>query len=848
MNAKKLILPGFFLICILLGTYSPVYTQGSIVADSITGISLEGNLLGDPVTRGMLVYLPPGYDTSGLDYPVIYLLHTGGGNEHFYPDNEFPESLEAFGMFTHPTDYPDSGFAGMIDSLIITGKIEPLIIVMPDINTAYGGSFCINSVLNGNYEDYIVKDIIPYIDANYRTLANRNSRALAGHCMGGYGAMYIVMKHPDVFGAVASHSSELCIDALARACAPFVKLENPSGLTGPDPSKPFTSFLYLFSAAFSPNPDNPPFYVDLPLDDSCEIREDILLRWADYDPIQMLDNHLSYLQSLRGIYFDVGDKDEVMSYYFMIPFIDSLTSSGISNSFELYDGMHFDKLYTRLKSSLGYLSDVLAHSDQGPTEIPAGKVSGTWTLEGSPYHINGEITVPNGKTLTIEPGVDVVFTGHYKFNVQGRILAIGTEQDSIIFTADNHSAGWHGIKLNETPESNDSTIFKFCLFEYGKANTGTGEVNLSGGAIYAKVNKLRISHSLFRNNMCYHSDITQSGGGAIAIMGNPIIEFCEFNENSGAFGGAMVIWGSGLNPVIRNNYFHHNQGHGTINIGSWSGNTTSPLFINNVIVNNYSNGHGIIHFSNGGGLAVLINNTIANNSCAGQGGAVFTNQGVAPLLINNIIYGNKPAQVRLEATSGLDFINCLIEGGQNEFSGASFSGTYLNNIDSNPRFADDGGADYHITDYSPCIGAGVDSLEFEGKWYYTPSSDIEGNPRPNPSGSAPDIGAMENTLGIPEFTDIKEIYYHPANSVVSQSYPNPFKTSTNITYKLDKPCFVSIKIFDITGQEIEVLEDNYKYAGVHNVKFDASSLVNGIYLYKIQAGNHSEIKKLILQK
>jgi S-formylglutathione hydrolase len=846
MNAKKLILPGFFLICIILGTYSPVYTQGSIVADSITGISLEGNLLGDPVTRGMLVYLPPGYDTSGLDYPVIYLLHTGGGNEHFYPDNEFPESLEAFGMFTHPADYPDSGFAGMMDSLIFTGKIEPLIIVMPDINTAYGGSFCINSALNGNYEDYIVKDIVPYIDANYRTLANRNSRAIAGHCMGGYGAMYIVMKHPDVFGAVASHSSELCIDALARACSPFVKLENPSGLTGPDPSKPFTSFLYLFSAAFSPNPGNPPFYVDLPLDDSCEIREDILLRWANYDPIQMLGSHLSDIQSLRGIYFDVGDKDEVMSYYFMIPFVDSLASSGISNSFELYDGMHFDKLYTRLKSSLAYLSDILAHTDQGPTEIPAGKVSGTWTLEGSPYHINGEITIPNGKTLTIEPGVDVVFTGHYKFNVKGRILAIGTEQDSIFFTADDHSLGWHGLRFNNTPSSNDSSIIEYCRLEYGKANTGSGIADRGGGAIYALCDKLRISHCLFHLNMCYSANIQETGGGAIAIAGgNPIISHCEFKANTSSFfGGALIIWYSSSKGQIYNNYIHHSTGHGTITIGQGA----SPIFYNNLIVNNHSTGHGVIHISNPGGMSVFINNTIANNTCSGAGGAVFVNHGMTPLFINNIIYGNTPAQVRLEATSGLDFINCLIEGGEEGFSGASFSGTYQNNIDSDPRFADDGNADFHITDYSPCIGAGVDSLEFEGKWYYAPSSDIEGNPRPNPSGSAPDIGAMENTLGNPEFTGIKEIYYHPANSVVSQSYPNPFKTGTNITYKLDKPCFVSLKIFDITGQEIEVLEDNYKNAGVHNVKFDASSLVNGIYLYKIQAGNYTEIKKLIIQK
>jgi S-formylglutathione hydrolase FrmB len=388
------------------------------------------------------------------------------------------------------------------------------------------------------------------------------------------------------------------------------------------------------------------------------------------------------------------------------------------------------------------------------TDIPAGDVSGTWTLSNSPYHINGEITIPDSQTLIIEPGVEVIFTGHYKFNVQGRILAIGTEQDSIIFTADDHSAGWHGFKFDNTPSSNDSSIIEYCRLEYGKANTGSGDVNLAGGAIYAKLNKLRISNSLFRNNMCYHSDITQSGGGAIYIEGDPIIEFCEFNENSGVFGGAMLIWGSGLNPVIRNNYFHHNQGHGTINVGSWSGNNASPLFINNVIINNNSNGHGIVHFSHGTGLAVLINNTIAYNNTSGQGGAVFTNHGVAPLLINTIIYGNKPAQIRLEASSGLDFINCLIEGGEEGFSGASFTGIYQNNIDNDPLFVDAANNDFHLIDISPCIGAGADSVEIDGTWYYAPSADLDDNLRPNPAGSNPDIGALESKLGNPFHTDI----------------------------------------------------------------------------------------------
>ena len=129
----------------------------------------------------------------------------------------------------------------------------------------------------------------------------------------------------------------------------------------------------------------------------------------------------------------------------------------------------------------------IAHAQ---TDIPEGDVSGTWTLVNAPYHINGEIAVPDGETLTIEPGVDVAFTGHYKFDVHGRLLAIGTEQDTITFTAENSDTGWHGIKLGDISSANDSTIFEHCIFQHGKANTGSGFVNRCGGAIYSNLNSV----------------------------------------------------------------------------------------------------------------------------------------------------------------------------------------------------------------------------------------------------------------------------------------------------------------------------------------------------------------------
>ena len=257
--------------------------------------------------------------------------------------------------------------------------------------------------------------------------------------------------------------------------------------------------------------------------------------------------------------------------------------------------------------------------------ISPGDVSGTWTQANSPYNINGEITIPDGLTLTIEPGVDVIFTGHYKFNVQGRLLAIGTEIDTIVFTINDTTGfhnltipdgGWHGIRFIDTPSNNDSSKIFYCKLEYGKANTGAGYYDRFGGSLCANINKLLVSHCMFRNNTTYSTDIMLTGGGAISISGDPIIEFCEFTENTSSFGAAVIIMGYNISPLIRNNYFHHNIGHGTINIAS-SNINTSPVLINNIIVNNISNrcrtipvGHGIVHFSNGYGTAVLINNTM----------------------------------------------------------------------------------------------------------------------------------------------------------------------------------------------------------------------------------------------
>ena len=344
---------------LVAGVWGSVGAQGRLVEDQITSPSLEGNLLGDPATRKMVIYLPSGYDASDTRYPVVYLIHGSGGNHRSWAYNEYPEFIRA--SFAPPTDFSEAGFAGMMDELIATGKMKKMILVMPDISTKYGGSYCINSALNGNYEDYIVKDIVPYIDAHYRTLPSRDSRGIDGISMGGYASIYLTMRNSSIFGAVSSHSGPLVLEASTRAVQPFIVAENPEGFTGPDPAKPVTSMLCMAASAMLPNLNNPPFFLDIPfdLDNNGAIIEETMQRLRPYDPVQMIPEHISDLASLRGIHLDGGDKDELGMGLIEQAFSEALTAAGIEHEFELFDGRHMDKLYTRLAIALSFFSTIL---------------------------------------------------------------------------------------------------------------------------------------------------------------------------------------------------------------------------------------------------------------------------------------------------------------------------------------------------------------------------------------------------------------------------------------------------------------------------------------------------------
>ena len=476
------------------------------------------------------------------------------------------------------------------------------------------------------------------------------------------------------------------------------------------------------------------------------------------------------------------------------------------------------------------------------THIPPGNVSGVWTKANSPYIIDGEITVPNTETLIIEPGVNIIFSGHDMLIVQGRVLAIGTQQDTILFTSQQPTIGWHGIRLINVSAENDTSIFEFCIFEYGAANTGTAEQERCGGAIYVKLSKLRVSNCLFRYNLTYHPNPIYTGGGAIALVGGyQLIENCEFYENSSNFASAIIIWYTSSVPMIRNNYFHDNNGHGLINIGSGA----HPEIVNNFIVSNYCTGHGLIHFSNGSGIAIFTNNTIVLNT--GYGGTIYENDGSDPIFINNIIWGNEPAQVNLEAPTNLSFINCLLEGGQNAFIGGNyFQGLYQNCIDDDPEF--ENSEVCRLKNNSPCIGKGIDSIQLGSIWYYSPNEDFYGNLRPSPVGSNPDIGAYENPLGSPVIEVEESVNSVPDAFQLKQNFPNPFNPSTTIEFTLPQAGNVKLTVYNLLGEEVAQLVNEFKEAGVHTINFNASGLNSGVYIYKLEANGLVQTRKMTLLK
>jgi S-formylglutathione hydrolase FrmB len=310
-----------------------------LVHDTVHSAALEGNKYGDSPNRSLLIYLPPSYASNTTKrYPVVYLLH---------------------GFTTSEASWA-RGYAGFdigraTDSLVAAGAVREMIIVMPNALNRLRGSFYVNSSSAGGWDDFISAELVSYVDSKYRTLATPASRGLAGHSMGGFGTFYLAMRHAgDVYGAAYALSAccthfRTSTDSAAAAAWGLVE-----DLTSLDDAKrlPFYASVDLaLAAAFSPNPNRPPLFVDFPLErreGQWERMDVVSAKWTEHYPLDMLPRSADRLKRLAGLAFDVGTRDELVPLSQLTAMDTALTRAGVPHTFETYDGTHTSRIGERI--------------------------------------------------------------------------------------------------------------------------------------------------------------------------------------------------------------------------------------------------------------------------------------------------------------------------------------------------------------------------------------------------------------------------------------------------------------------------------------------------------------------
>ncbi len=318
---------------------------------------LADNPLGDPATRPVPVYLPPGYDDDpARRYPVIVMLTGYGGT------GPLLLNLRAW----------DESLPQQLDRLIGSGAMPPAIVVMPDCWTRYGGSQYLNSSALGRYEDYLVHEIVPFVDAQYRTLPDRAHRGVVGKSSGGYGALVQAMHHPEVFGAAACHSGDMYFEfcymgdiaklhANLASYGGWEKLRDDLLTIRPKDTRFYQTMGTLcYGMAYAPDPDAADGFA-LPIDpDTGALDEAVWERWLAHDPVRKLDSAecRAALDSLKLLFIDAGARDEFNLQVGARVFTRKLAASRIAHEYEEFPDGHFN-IHYRYDVSLPKLSAAL---------------------------------------------------------------------------------------------------------------------------------------------------------------------------------------------------------------------------------------------------------------------------------------------------------------------------------------------------------------------------------------------------------------------------------------------------------------------------------------------------------
>jgi S-formylglutathione hydrolase FrmB len=328
---------------------------GTLHLDTIESAALANNPLGDTSQRILGVYTPPGYDAQGSQqYPVLYCLHGYSGDVG---------ALVA----TRPWE---TNVVQRIDRLVQQGMMLPAILAVVDGNTRLGGSQYLDSIHNGAYATYVVRDIVRHVDAKYRTVASEGGRAVFGKSSGGFGALHLTLAHPGIFGAFASHSGDtyfrfahfpwfpIAQRTLERfgGVQPFV--EEFERLPKRPPDFYHTIEMLGYAAAYSPTSAQA-FAFELPFEAATgELRDDVFARWLAYDPVERVAGGRAALSRLRLRYVDCGRRDEYGLDIGARIFVRRVRELGLEVRHEEFDDDHRNVGY-RYDVSLPALAAVL---------------------------------------------------------------------------------------------------------------------------------------------------------------------------------------------------------------------------------------------------------------------------------------------------------------------------------------------------------------------------------------------------------------------------------------------------------------------------------------------------------
>ena len=327
----------------LFYAFSNAQNVGKIVSQFIDSKALQ-NTGGENPRRRISVYLPPQYEASDKRYPVIYYLHGFMGNDNINPTMKM-----------------------ILDRGISAGKIRPYILVIADQYTLFEGSFYSNSPLIGNWEDFTAKELVAYMDSHFRTLPNRESRGIAGHSMGGYGAFKIAMLHPEVFSITYALSPGLLafVKEFGANSTSYKEVQN---IKTPEELKKtyYPKVLVACARAWSPNPSKPPFYCDFPFTyegDKLIVNQVVVEKWEANMPVYMVDKYADNLRKLTAIKMDWGRNDAPRFPIQVGTLSQRLENLGISHFAEEYIGDHGNKIWTQdgrvLNDMLPFFNDYL---------------------------------------------------------------------------------------------------------------------------------------------------------------------------------------------------------------------------------------------------------------------------------------------------------------------------------------------------------------------------------------------------------------------------------------------------------------------------------------------------------